>query len=95
MILYMENLGEQHIKLNGTSSLYWFKILSAHNNKYVKMIYERLPRKVNWASLVRHLLMTLGFMMFGLDREWEVTMVSCQYLNKDLLIILFNIGIPD
>ena len=47
---------------------YWFKILSAHNNKYIKIIYElmlrdieRLPRKVNWASLVRHLLMTLGF----------------------------------
>ena len=47
---------------------YWFKILSAHNNKYIKVVYELmlrdielLPRKVNWASLVRHLLMTLGF----------------------------------
>ena len=47
---------------------YWFKILSAYNNKYIKIVYElllrdieRLPGKVNWASLVRHLLMTLGF----------------------------------
>ena len=47
---------------------YWFKILSAHNNKYIKIIYElmlrdieRLPRKVNRASLVRHLLMTLEY----------------------------------
>lgn len=47
---------------------YWFKILSVQNNKYIKIIYElmlrdleRLPGKANWASLIRHLLMTLGF----------------------------------
>ena len=47
---------------------YWFKILSAQNNKYIKMVYELmlrdielLPRKVNWVSTVRHLLMTLDF----------------------------------
>ena len=47
---------------------YWFKILLAQENKYVKMVYElmlndldMLPNKTNWASLVRNLLMSLGF----------------------------------
>lgn len=47
---------------------YWFKILFANENKYIKMVYnlmlgdlELLPNKVNWASLVRHLLLSLGF----------------------------------
>ena len=47
---------------------YWFKINLAVENKYIKIVYnlmlrnlERLPNKVNWASLVKHLLMTLGF----------------------------------
>ena len=46
----------------------WFKILSAAENKYVKIIYNlmlrdinQLPNKVNWASLLRDLLMSLGF----------------------------------
>lgn len=47
---------------------YWFKILFAHNTKYIKLIYktmlndiENFPNVVNWASLIRHLLMSLGF----------------------------------
>ena len=47
---------------------YWFKILSAAENKYVKIIYNSMLRdinqllnKVNWASLLRDLLMSLGF----------------------------------
>lgn len=47
---------------------YWFKVLSAQDNKYVKMVYdlmmrdmELFPRKTNWASLVKNLLMSLGF----------------------------------
>lgn len=47
---------------------YWFKILSVPNNKYIKKVYnlmlmdlELLPNKVNWASLLRNLLMSLGF----------------------------------
>ena len=47
---------------------YWFKILSAQGNKYIKMVYnmmlkgcEDLPNIVNWVSLLRHLLMSLGF----------------------------------
>ena len=47
---------------------YWFKILTAPENKYIKLIYrmmlhdlEVLPHKANWASLVRQLLMSLGF----------------------------------
>lgn len=47
---------------------YWFKILSADENKYIKQVYKLMVRdidllvnKVNWASLVRHLLMSLGF----------------------------------
>ena len=47
---------------------YWFTILFAQENKYIKLVYnlmlsdlEILPDKVNWASLVRHLLLSLGF----------------------------------
>ena len=47
---------------------YWFKLLMAPENKYIKLIYnmmlhdlEVLPHKTNWASLVRQLLMSLGF----------------------------------
>ena len=47
---------------------YWFKILTAEDNKYIKIVYdmmlrdsELLPDKVNWVSLLRHLLMSLGF----------------------------------
>ena len=47
---------------------YWFKILLAPHNKYIKLVYnlmlqdlELLPNKVNWASLLQHLLMSLGF----------------------------------
>ena len=47
---------------------YWFKILFAQENKYIKLVYnlmlsdlEILPDKVNWASLVRHLFLSLGF----------------------------------
>ena len=47
---------------------YWFKILLAPDNKYIKLVYnlmlqdlELLPNKVNWASLLHHLLMSLGF----------------------------------
>ena len=47
---------------------YWFKILFSPENKYIRMIYnlilmdlEELPNKINVASLVRHLLISLGF----------------------------------
>lgn len=47
---------------------YWFKILVSANHKYIRIIYkqmlqdiESVPNVVNWASLVRHLLLTLGF----------------------------------
>ena len=47
---------------------YWFKILVSEDDKYIKMVYnlmlkdiETVPNTVNWASLVRHLLISLGF----------------------------------
>ena len=47
---------------------YWFKLLSIPENKFVRIVYnmmlndlEELPNKTNWASLVRNLLMSLGF----------------------------------
>ena len=47
---------------------YWFKILQTPENKYIKIIYnkmirdiEELPNKANWAPLVRDLLASLGF----------------------------------
>ena len=56
---------------------YWFKILATDENKYIKMVYryklmlsdlDRSPNKVNWASLVRNLLMSLGFNNVWLDQ---------------------------
>ncbi|MCG8093252.1 MAG: hypothetical protein JAZ17_06420 [Candidatus Thiodiazotropha endolucinida] len=47
---------------------YWFKILASDSKKYIKLVYnmmlrdmESRPNTVNWASLVRHLLMSVGF----------------------------------
>ena len=47
---------------------YWFKILSSGENKYIKQIYNLIlndldtkPNIVNWASLLKHLLSSLGF----------------------------------
>ena len=47
---------------------YWFKILVAGESKYVKLIYRLMlndidtrVNTVNWASLLRHLLSSLGF----------------------------------
>ena len=47
---------------------YWFKILASEENKYIKIVYnilvrdaELFPNKVNWVSLLRLLLMSLGF----------------------------------
>ena len=62
---------------------YWFKIFAIDENKYIKMAYklilsdlDRFPNKVNWASLVRNLLMSLGFIMFGWIRGWRFMMGS-------------------
>ncbi|MCG8048238.1 MAG: reverse transcriptase family protein [Candidatus Thiodiazotropha endolucinida] len=47
---------------------YWFKILYSREIKYIKLMYElmlndieRHPTVVNWASLVRDILLPLGF----------------------------------
>ena len=47
---------------------YWFKILTAEDHKYIKLIYkimlndiEASPNTVNWASLIRRMLSELGF----------------------------------
>jgi hypothetical protein len=47
---------------------YWTRILDMPNNKYVSLIYNMLkhdmvtaPNKVNWCSLVKDLLSSLGF----------------------------------
>ena len=47
---------------------YWFKILLSDDRKYIKIIYKEMlndfdmvPNTVNWVSLVRHLLLSLGF----------------------------------
>ena len=47
---------------------YWFKILSSGENKYLKYIYnlmlndiDTIPNIVNWASLLKHFLSSLGF----------------------------------
>ena len=54
---------------------YWFMILATDENEYIKMVYklmlsdlDRFPNKVNWASLVRNLLMSLGFNNVWLDQ---------------------------
>ena len=47
---------------------YWFKILMSNDNKYINLIYrmmlsdmESSPSTVNWSSLVKHILLSLGF----------------------------------
>ena len=47
---------------------YWFKILDVKRTKYIKIVYnmmlhdmDQAANSVNWASLVRHLLLSLGF----------------------------------
>ena len=47
---------------------YWFKILMSNDSKNINLIYrmmlsdmESKPSTVNWASLVKHLLLSLGF----------------------------------
>ena len=54
---------------------YWFKILTCPDNKHIKIVYKLMvndmdlvPNKVNWASLVRHLLMSLGFYEIWLEQ---------------------------
>ena len=68
MILYMGNWDELAMLRHLQIIKYWFKILTATENKYIKLIYrmmlhdlEVLPHKANLASLVRQLLMSLGF----------------------------------
>ena len=47
---------------------YWFKILASGDRKYINIVYRMMLRdmdlkrnSVNWASLIKHLLMSLGF----------------------------------
>ena len=47
---------------------FWFEILEAEENKYIKLAYqlmmndiENKPNCLNWASVVKQLLSTLGF----------------------------------
>ena len=47
---------------------YWLKILECENTKYIKYAYElmlsglhRKPNTVNWASMVKDLLSSVGF----------------------------------
>ena len=47
---------------------YWFKILASGDRKYINIVYRMMlrdmdlkPNSVNWASLIKHLLMSLGF----------------------------------
>ena len=49
-------------------SKYWFKILLSEDVKYMKSVYymmledlELNPNTTNWASLLRHLVFSLGF----------------------------------
>ena len=57
--------------------MYWFKILSTDENKYIKMVYklilsdlDRFPNKENSVSLVRNSLMSLGFNNVWLGQGW-------------------------
>ena len=64
---------------------YWFKILQVPGNKYIKLVYnlmlqdlELLPDKVNWASWLRQLLMSLGFYEVWLNQEVGII---CAFLS--------------
>ena len=62
-------------------------------NKYIKQIYQmmlndidELPNKINWASLVRPLLMSLGFFEVWLNQEVG---------NIDIFISVFKQRLTD
>ena len=70
MILCMESWVGHHYKTRYFFSVvnFWFKILEAEENKYIKLAYqlmmndiENKPNCLNWASRVKQLLSTLGF----------------------------------
>ena len=72
---------------------YWFKILAAQESKYIRLIYNLMlqdielePNKINWASLVRHLLMSLGFYNVWLNQGVG---------NKNVFISLFKQRLTD
>ena len=72
---------------------YWFKILAAQESKYIKLIYNLMlqdielePDKINWASLVRHLLMSLGYYNVWLNQGVG---------NKNVFISLFKQRLTD
>ena len=75
---------------------YWFKIVTARNDKYIRIIYElmlrdieNLPTKVNWASLVKNLFMTLGYYEVWVNQgvgDYDIFMRSIkQRLNDNFV----------
>ena len=72
---------------------YWLKILLTPENKYIKLVYnimlkdiQEMPNKTNWASLVRQLLMSLGF-----NEVWVAQGVA----NTDIFLSVFKQRIND
>ena len=72
---------------------YWLKILLTPENKYIKLVYnimlkdiQEMPNKTNWASLVRQLLMSLGF-----NEVWLAQGVA----NTDVFLSVFKQRIND
>ena len=72
---------------------YWLKLLLTPENKYIKLVYnimlkdiQEMPNKTNWASLVRQLLMSLGF-----NEVWLAQGVA----NTDVFLSVFKQRIND
>ena len=55
---------------------------------------ELFPNKVNWVSLVRHLLMSLGFYQVWLN-QGVGNIIIFQFLSKGLLIFSYKTGRKD
>ena len=86
-----ENINKVH-DLPGHAS-YWFKIVTTRNDKYIRMIYELmlrdkelLPTKVNWASLVKKIFMTLGYYEVWVNQgvgDYDIFMLSLKQRFTD------------
>ena len=99
MILFMVNLlgrTAYQTKRYFIIIKYWFKIVTARNDKYIRIIYElmlrdieNLPTKVNWASLVKNLFMTLGYYEVWVNQgvgDYDIFMRSIkQRLNDNFV----------
>ena len=84
---------------------YWFKILYSGNTKYIKLVYNMMlvdlesnPTITNWASLIRHLLLSMGFNEVWLQQgvgNYNIFIALCKQRLSDNFIQNWHSRIED